>query len=72
MHEFELGVFKAVFIHLVRMCHCEGPGTVQELDERYKQLAPCSDCLYSPKFEGFGWFLRMAVQFDDSQIMFRR
>jgi hypothetical protein len=34
MHEFELGTFKSVFIHLVRMCYSVGADTVHELDAR--------------------------------------
>ncbi|KAK0447141.1 hypothetical protein EV421DRAFT_1706835 [Armillaria borealis] len=35
MHEFELGVFKALFIHLVRICYAIGAHVVQILNERY-------------------------------------
>lgn len=34
MHEVELGVFKSLFTHLVRMAHVMGKDTVQELNER--------------------------------------
>lgn len=34
MHEFELGVFKALFIHLIRICYAIGPHAVQILNER--------------------------------------
>lgn len=34
LHEFELGVWKAVFIHLVRILHAEGGGKIQELNRR--------------------------------------
>ncbi|KAJ7054561.1 hypothetical protein C8F01DRAFT_995281 [Mycena amicta] len=40
LHEFELGVWKSLFIHLVRMCVCFGPATVRTLDERYRALRP--------------------------------
>ncbi|KAF9472386.1 hypothetical protein BDN70DRAFT_900592 [Pholiota conissans] len=36
MHEFELGVWKSFFIHLVRIMVAEG--TVQELNQRYRQV----------------------------------
>jgi len=35
MHEVELGVFKDLFTHLIRMCHAMGKDTVQELNERF-------------------------------------
>jgi hypothetical protein len=36
MHEFELGVWKAVFTHLIRILHAAAPGgkLVAELDAR--------------------------------------
>ena len=33
MHEFELGVWKKVFIHLLRMLECV-PGGINKLDQR--------------------------------------
>ncbi|KAF7967234.1 hypothetical protein HWV62_35081 [Athelia sp. TMB] len=37
LHEFELGVFKAVFTHLIRILYTL-PGAVQSLDERYRKM----------------------------------
>ena len=34
MHEFELGVWKALFIHLLRMLFGVNPNLLYELDER--------------------------------------
>jgi hypothetical protein len=36
MHEFELGVWKAIFIHLIRLLEAQGSskGVVGELDQR--------------------------------------
>jgi hypothetical protein len=34
MHEFELGVWKSVFIHLLRMLNCEGEDVVSEFNAR--------------------------------------
>ena len=34
MHEFELGVWKAVLTHLLRILHTQGPGVVVEFDHR--------------------------------------
>jgi hypothetical protein len=40
MHEMELGVWKALFSHLVRILYAAAPGgkLVALLDERYSQL----------------------------------
>ncbi|KAI0069589.1 hypothetical protein K474DRAFT_1610237 [Panus rudis PR-1116 ss-1] len=35
MHEFELGVFKSVFIHLIRMLISIGDSAIQRFNERY-------------------------------------
>ena len=37
MHEFELGVWKALFVHLIRILHAAAQGRrlVADLDERY-------------------------------------
>ena len=35
MHEFELGVWKATFTHLVRLLIAVGGNAVHTLDERY-------------------------------------
>ncbi|KAK0479626.1 hypothetical protein IW261DRAFT_1564281 [Armillaria novae-zelandiae] len=42
MHEFELGVFKALFIHLIRICYAIGAHAVQILNERYGPAASMS------------------------------
>jgi hypothetical protein len=34
MHEFELGVWKALFTHLIRMLSSLGNGVVDEFDRR--------------------------------------
>ncbi|KAF7976664.1 hypothetical protein HWV62_6005 [Athelia sp. TMB] len=40
MHEFELGVWKSVFIHLIRILHAAAPAgrLVAELDRRYRMM----------------------------------
>ena len=38
MHEFELGVWKTVFIHLLRILDCHDEGLKHELDRRYAYL----------------------------------
>ena len=35
MHEFELGVWKALFIHLLRILNAENSNLVHTLDQRY-------------------------------------
>ncbi len=35
MHKFELGVFKALFIHLIRICYAIRAHVVQILNEQY-------------------------------------
>lgn len=41
MHEFELGVWKALFTHLIRILHAAAPHArrVAELDERFVMLS---------------------------------
>ncbi|PPR00724.1 hypothetical protein CVT26_012318 [Gymnopilus dilepis] len=38
LHEFELGVWKAVFTHLIRILYAQGQDAVQVLNERYRQM----------------------------------
>ncbi|KAJ7116991.1 hypothetical protein C8R44DRAFT_627458, partial [Mycena epipterygia] len=40
LHETELGDFKNVIKHLVRMLHTEGADVVHEFNERFRQVAP--------------------------------
>lgn len=38
LHEFELGIWKALFMHLIRLLHAAGRGTddiIAILDQRY-------------------------------------
>lgn len=35
LHEWELGEFKTLFTHLVRILHAEGADRVKELNERW-------------------------------------
>lgn len=35
MHEFELGVWKNLFIHLLRILEAQNPNLIRELDRRY-------------------------------------
>ncbi|KIL55287.1 hypothetical protein M378DRAFT_173752, partial [Amanita muscaria Koide BX008] len=40
MHEFELGVWKAIFIHLMRILHANGSNSTQDLNARYRLVRP--------------------------------
>jgi hypothetical protein len=35
LHKFELGVWKAVLTHLIRILHAQGEETVHTFDQRY-------------------------------------
>ena len=39
LHEFELGVWKAIFTHLLRILYAHGDGKIQELNKQYDSLA---------------------------------
>jgi len=38
MHEWELGVWKATFVHLIRILVAHGETSVQELNHRYRAV----------------------------------
>ncbi|KZV82794.1 hypothetical protein EXIGLDRAFT_563809, partial [Exidia glandulosa HHB12029] len=40
MHEWELGVWKAIFVHLIRILHTQGYDAVIELCRRYRECDP--------------------------------
>ncbi|KIJ57965.1 hypothetical protein HYDPIDRAFT_34453 [Hydnomerulius pinastri MD-312] len=40
LHEFELGVWKALLSHLIRMLYVVGPSAVHEFNRRFRQVAP--------------------------------
>ena len=45
LHEFELGVWKALFTHLIRVLYAAAPGggLVAKLDERYVNFSAVGD-----------------------------
>lgn len=47
MHEFELGIWKALFTHLIRLLYAAAPdgSLVAELDSRYMSSAVHSDSI---------------------------
>lgn len=60
MHEFELGVWKSLFIHLIRILEAEDRGnkrlsTVGELDRRFAS-SPDHNPFSDPDFLGTVWF----------------
>ncbi|KAH9924456.1 uncharacterized protein B0H18DRAFT_1105032 [Fomitopsis serialis] len=40
LHEFELGVWKAIFIHLLRILYAEGKDRIQIVNERFRKIPP--------------------------------
>jgi hypothetical protein len=45
LHEFELGVWKALFTHLIRILYAAAPGgsLIAKLDQRYVNFSAVSD-----------------------------
>jgi hypothetical protein len=76
LHEFELGVWKATFIHIIRVLYAAVPGgkAVIELNARYDLTMTC---LITPQFtfglSGFDRFQHLAlILFDVFLIMPRK
>lgn len=75
MHEFELGVWKALLIHLLRMLNAADKALVHELDRRYANHSLWSNIvLRELTFEGMKATDRFLVLgetlLDVSQTMF--
>lgn len=72
MHEFELGVWKALFVHLIRVLYAAVPGgrLVAELDKRYDLSVRILCLLYFPDSRtlGFVTYPSSAKQFVDLPI----
>lgn len=49
LHEVELGVVKALILHLVRMLHACGADKIHEFDERYQSPDVKSNHLLTSK-----------------------
>lgn len=60
MHEFELGVWKAVLAHLIRILHTLGADFVAEFDSRYVTYDPLN-ILQLLTCIGFETFLPMVL-----------
>jgi hypothetical protein len=74
MHEFELGVWKTLLIHLIRILHAAAPGgrLVAILDERY-DLSIMIRCVVL-RFQnlGFATYPSSAREYVDLPIMCRK
>lgn len=67
LHEVEIGVWRSLFIHLLRIMECIGPTIVHKLDERFvsKQKFPIQGLIL---FIAIGKFLRLGeIPFENSQ-----
>ena len=53
MHEFELGVWKALFVHLLRILNAENPMLVHTLDQRYATTKISSFKSHAHAFQSF-------------------
>jgi hypothetical protein len=42
LHEFELGVWKSIFTHLLRILYAHGDGKIQELNKRFGVMVTAS------------------------------
>jgi hypothetical protein len=74
MHEFELGVWKALFVHLVRVLYAAAPGgrLVAILDERYNLSITNLHVLPIFINLGFVTYHSSARQFVDSPTMYQK
>ncbi len=48
LHEFELGVWKAIYTHILRLLHAQGGSTLNEFNKRYAILFPVLSILTYP------------------------
>jgi hypothetical protein len=74
MHEFELGVWKAIFTHLIRILYAAAPGSclVMELDRRYIVVSLLQAFLLT-RLADFVWYLLLVeAQSADSVPMLLR
>lgn len=71
LHEFELGVWKAVFTHLLRILYAAGGDAIQELNRRHVSSTPSRAHTLICLTHGTGtvWSLPSdATQYDDSHV----
>lgn len=69
LHEFELGVWKAIFTHLIRILYAAGSSGIQSLNWRYvhQDYKNCSILMLLIDTDRFAHMV--AVQFDYSMRM---
>jgi len=74
LHEFELGILKAVMTHLMRLLYAVDPGTIIIINERYGVgPRPTRPSPYVTHLPGFGLYLHLEkIPFDGSQRMFHQ
>lgn len=65
LHEFELGVWKMLFIHLLRILTAEDKSLINKLDQRYALLFDVTHQLTS-LLQDTGKHLRLAPQLSEN------
>lgn len=60
MHEVELGVWKALFIHLLRILESVNENLLHELDKRSVNIAISASFYMSFDFLDFAWYQLLA------------
>jgi hypothetical protein len=71
LHEFELGILKAVMMHLMRLLYAVDPRKLATINERYHvSLALNPSPYHTIHMSGSGQYLRSEVPFEGFQIMF--
>ncbi|KAI0076041.1 hypothetical protein K474DRAFT_1685008 [Panus rudis PR-1116 ss-1] len=62
MHEFELGVWKAVFIHIIRMLISVGDNKIQEFNMRWREVPSFCDMTIRPFHSNVSSLKKMAAR----------
>ena len=72
MHEVELGIWKALFVHLIRILDAAAPGgrLVAILDERYDHSMTIRCLGLKPTNLGFATYPHSARRYVDSLTMY--
>jgi len=74
LHEVELGVWKALFTHLMRMLHACGADKVHEFDKQcgllHGKLKHLSDHVYLGSV--FGWSPHSVTKYAALKVTFRK
>jgi hypothetical protein len=73
LHEFELGVWKAFFLHMLRIFYAFGQDTIQELNLRYVDHDLLPNCLLTSfRLDIVKSHHSGEIRFVDSVITYRR